>query len=411
MSTSTQPTHHEVLIIGGGAAGTTVAASLLRHEPGLDVAVIEPADIHYYQPALTLVGGGAFSMRNISRSQWSCLPEGARWIQAAAAELRPEANQVVLSDGRIIGYEYLVVCPGIKLDWGRIQGLQDTLGRNGVCSNYDPAIAPYTWKCIDSFKGGKAVFTQPATPIKCAGAPQKIAYLAAHQAHKRGLIVNSDFRFYTGGAALFSVPDFIPYLQEVARRYGIELNYGHNLIAVDGEARIARFETSDGQGGKKTIERPFDLLHVTPPQCAPDFIRNSALANADGWANVDKYSLQQVQFGNIFALGDASSLPTSKTAAAIRKQAPVVVANLLALRSGRALDARYDGYTSCPLVTAYGKVILAEFIYDAVVTPTLPLNPFKESSFYWQVKKHFLPVLYWDYMLKGYEGDILHKQR
>ena len=119
--------------------------------------------------------------------------------------------------------------------------------------------------------------------------------------------------------------------------------------------------------------------------------------------------MQHISYGNVFSLGDASSLPTSKTAAAIRKQSPVAAANILAKLSGGNISASYDGYTSCPVVTGYGKVMLAEFIYGGKVAPTLPLSPFKESRFYWQVKKHFLPPFYFDYMLKGKELDIAHK--
>ncbi|MGO1750126.1 MAG: FAD-dependent oxidoreductase [Marinobacter sp.] len=409
MSESTSFQTHQVVVIGAGAAGTSVAASLLRQRPGLDVAIVEPSDVHYYQPAFTLVGGGAYSLAKTARPQASTLPTGARWVRAAARELQPEHNRVVLEDGREIGYEALVVTPGLKLDWDKITGLRETLGRNGVCSNYDPSLAAYTWQCIRQFRGGKAFFTQPPAPIKCAGAPQKIAYLAADYFRKKQISGQSELRFYAAGGALFSVPDFVPHLEKVARGYNIGLLMNHNLVAVNGDKKEATFRFTDGEGTVQEITESFDLLHVTPPQCAQDFVKNSPLANADGWVDVDQHTLQHVQFANVFSLGDSSSLPTSKTAAAVRKQSPVAVANILAQLAKGQLKASYDGYTSCPIVTGYGKVMLAEFVYGGKVTPTLPLSPFKESAFYWQVKKRALPPFYFDYMLKGREGDIAHK--
>lgn len=402
---------HQIVIIGGGAAGTSVAASLLNKRPSLDVAVIEPSDTHYYQPAFTLVGGGTYDLADTARPQAQTLPRKAARIRQAVSEILPDKKQVRLADETYVQYEYLVVAAGIQLNWSAIAGLKETLGRNGVCSNYDPSLATYTWQCIDGFKEGRALFTQPATPIKCAGAPQKIAYLAADQWRKRGLTAKTSVQFHSGMGALFSVPEFVPHLEQVAENYGIGVNLSNNLIKVDGEQRIATFAVKDGDGNSHEVEQSFDLLHVTPPQGAPDFIRQSPLANEGGWLKVDQHTLQNPDYPEVFSLGDASSLPTSKTAAAVRKQAPVAVKNLLSHIDGQSLTAKYDGYTSCPLVTAYGKVILAEFTYGPVVTPTLPLDPFKESHFYWVVKKHLLPPFYWGYMLKGKEGDIAHKPR
>lgn len=407
----TQPRHHDIVIIGGGAAGTSVAASLLRQHPQLDVAVIEPGDTHYYQPAFTLVGGGTYALEDTARPQAQTLPKSATWIRHAVTELRPEEQRVSLSNGTEVHYRTLVVAPGIELNWAAIDGLPEALGRGGVCSNYDPSFTRYTWQCIDTLKGGRALFTQPATPIKCAGAPQKIAYLAVHQWQKRQHSHQIQAQFFSGMSALFSVPEFVPHLQNVAIDYGIGVNLKHDLIRVDGERHIATFKVTDQEGKSHEIEEPYDLLHVTPPQQAPQFVRDSALANDGGWLNVDAHTLQNPDYPDVFSVGDASSLPTSKTAAAVRKQVPVLVKNLLAHLDRQPLNARYDGYTSCPVVTGYGEVILAEFTYGGTVTSTLPLNPFKPSRFYWVVKKHLLPPFYWGYMLKGKEGDIAHKAR
>ncbi len=400
---------HEVVIIGGGAAGTAVAASLLARSPGLDVAIIDPADVHYYQPGWTLVGGGVFEARVTARAMGSVLPRGVRWIQAAVAAFEPERNAVVLDGCRVVRYRQLVVCPGLKLDWSGIKGLPETLGRNGVTSNYRYDLAPYTWRLVQQLSGaggGRAVFTQPPMPIKCAGAPQKAMYLSADQWRRDGVLGRVDIQFCNAGAVLFGVPDYVPALMEYVGRYGIHLNFGQTLVSVDGAARQATFRRALADGGSELVTREFDMLHVVPPQKAPDFIRASQLADAAGWVEVDPATLRHPRYENVFALGDAGNTSNAKTAAAARKQAPVVAHNVLALRGQAQGEARYDGYGSCPLTVERGKVVLAEFLYGGKVAPSLPrwlLDGTRPTRAAWLLKERILPPLYWDGMLKGRE--------
>lgn len=401
----------EVLIVGGGAAGITVAAELRRHRPGLAVTLIEPAETHAYQPGWTLVGAGVFSLAETLRPEASLIPKGVAWIRGTVTGFHPEANQVALADGRRIAYRQLVVCLGLQLDWDKVEGLRQALGSHGVCSNYAAETVEYTWRCLQDFQGGTALFTQPPMPIKCAGAPQKIMYLAADRWRRNGLPRPAGIEFCLAGEALFGVPFFVPPLQRVAQDYGIALRYRHALKAVDGPRRTALFAVTDGQGRVTEVEKRFDLLHVTPPQSAPDVIRRSPLANAAGWVDVDPATLRHARFANIFSLGDAAGTSNAKTAAAVRLQAPVVVRNLLATLDGRPLDAAYDGYGSCPLTTAYGKVVLAEFGYGGKVTPSFPLDPRQPRRSAWLLKTRFLPFLYWRMMLRGSEFDVKHRER
>lgn len=402
---------YRVLIVGGGCAGITVAATLRRHDKTLDIAIIEPSELHWYQPAFTLVGAGVYSRAATERFEKNLIPKGVTWIKDAATELLPDTNTVRLSDGSLVGYDYLVACPGLKLDWTKVQGLEETLGRNGVCSNYLPKFAEYTWECIQAFKGGKALFTQPPMPIKCAGAPQKIMYLASDHWRRHGLPAPVETEFCLAGDVLFGVPYFVPALQSFVDSYGIKVDYKHNLVAVDGDAKKAVFAVTGSDGSVSEVIKSFDMMHVTPPQCAPDFVRSSPLANAAGWIDVDQATLRHVKYANVFSLGDVASTPNAKTAAAVRTQAPVVVANLLAAMRGEALPRAYDGYGSCPLTVAYGKIILAEFCYGGKVTPTFPLDPRKPRTSMWYLKTKFLPWLYWKHMFSGSEFDIPHKER
>ena len=397
---------HEVVIVGGGTAGIAVASSLLARNPNLDIAIVDPADIHYYQPGWTMVGAGIFDAEFTARTLASVLPEGVHWIKSAVAAFEPERNAIILDGCRVVSYKQLVVCPGLKLDWNAIEGLSETLGRNGVTSNYRFDLAPYTWKLVQQMRGGKAVFTQPPMPIKCAGAPQKAMYLSADHWKRQGVLQDVDIQFCNAGAVLFGVADYVPALMAYVQSYGIHLNYGRTLTSIDGAAKTASFSQVGPDGGKEIITQEFDLIHVVPPQKAPDFVRVSPLADAAGWLDVDPATLRHKAYANVFALGDVSNTANAKTAAAARKQAPVVAHNLLSLRGDVRGEARYDGYGSCPLTVERGKIVLAEFTYGGKVAQSFPkwlIDGTKPSAMAWYLKERILPSLYWDAMLKGRE--------
>ncbi|MGE4221296.1 MAG: FAD-dependent oxidoreductase, partial [Alphaproteobacteria bacterium] len=139
---------HQVLIVGGGSAGITVAASLRKRSPNLDVSIVEPADRHYYQPAFSLVGAGEYDVKDTWRPTPSVIPQGVKLIRAAAQAFRPEDNAIDLSDGTAVGYDWLIVATGLALDWDKVPGLKESLGKNSVCSNYSPVHVPYTWDCV-----------------------------------------------------------------------------------------------------------------------------------------------------------------------------------------------------------------------------------------------------------------------
>ncbi|OBY76976.1 pyridine nucleotide-disulfide oxidoreductase [Paenibacillus sp. KS1] len=392
--------HYTVAIVGAGSAGLSVAARLLRESKVFhgSVVLLDPQTKHYYQPLWTLVGGGVVSKETTERSQQSLIPKGADWIQEAVEEFYPEVNRFVTKAGTVIQYEILVVAAGIQVDWERIKGLKECIGRDGVCSNYDYRYVDSTWKSIRQFRGGNAIFTQPNTPIKCGGAPQKIMYLADDAFRQAGIRNKTNIIFASGNASIFAVPKYAAALNRVIERKDIATKYQLDLISIDSVRKEAVFEhvvTKD----RETLR--YDMIHVVPPMSSPDFIRNSPLAGAAGWAEVDKHTLQHVRFKNVFALGDCSNLPTSKTGAAIRKQAPVAVQNIISLLAGQPLAARYDGYTSCPLVTGYNRLILAEFDYDLTPQETFPFDQSKERYSMYMLKKNLLPKMYWNGMLKG----------
>lgn len=392
---------HQILIVGGGTAGITVAARLLR-KGYTDVAVIEPSSAHYYQPLWTLVGGGQAKASSTERPESSVMPKGATWIKNGASAVEPADNTVTCADGTTYAYDVLVVCPGIQLDWKSTEGLEDALGHDGVSSNYRFDLAPRTWDFIRDMRSGSAVFMMPSGPIKCAGAPQKIAYLAADYWRKQGVLKDIDVHLVVPTPRLFGIPAIADTLDTVAAGYGITVHTNAEVTSVDAASHKVGV-SGVGKSGSDTM-LSYDVLHAVPRQSAPDWIKSSALSTGDagGYVEIDKHTMQHVRYPNVFSLGDAGSSPNSKTGAAIRKQAPVVVENIDALLTGQPLRASYDGYSSCPIVTSSHAMLLAEFDYDLNLEPSFPiLDPTTPHRAYWYLKKYGLPFMYWNLMLKG----------
>jgi len=393
--------HHRIVVAGGGIAGATVSAWLCRKLDDPDVAVIEPSDTNDYQPLWTLVGGGVMPKEKSRRFERDVLPRKSTWVRDAVTQFDPLNNQVVLGDGSRVGYDFLIVAVGIQLNWTAITGMsRELVGRDGICSNYLYDGCEATWRTLQEFQGGTALFTMPPPPIKCAGAPQKIMYLADDHFRRRGIRDKAKIIYAAGTPGIFSVKAYADSLNKVIARRGIETRYKQKLVEIRPSERKAVFQSTEGE--EQTV-LDYDMIHITPPQGPPDVVKSSPLADAGGWVSVDKETLQHQEFPNVFALGDASSLPTSKTGAAIRKQVPVLVHNAMAVMRGDPNSSfkRYNGYTSCPLVTGYGKLILAEFDYDLKPTETFPFDQTKERWSMYQFKRYALPLLYWQGMAKG----------
>lgn len=391
--------HHSIVIVGGGTAGITVAARLRKSRIGRrDIAIIEPSSKHYYQPLWTLVGAGLASRQSTERPEVSVIPRGVTWIQDGVETLQPESNSLVTRDGTTVTYDYLIVAAGLQIEWSKIKGLKDAIGHEGVCSNYSYETVDSTWEAIRNFQGGTAIFTNPSGAVKCGGAPQKIMYLADDRFRQAGVREKSRVIFASALGQLFAVERYKKTLEKVVERRGIELQLKHELIEIRPETKDAIFRNLVTQQ-EETLH--YDLLHVTPPMGPLPFLATSPLVDSTGWVDVDPATLQHRTFANVFSLGDCANLPTSKTGAAIRKQAPVLVRNLLAATEGKPLPAAYDGYTSCPVVTGIGKLVLAEFDYKKQPVETFPIDQSKERWSMWLLKRYVLPFFYWHGMLKG----------
>ncbi|POS75604.1 Sulfide:quinone oxidoreductase/flavo-binding protein [Diaporthe helianthi] len=400
--------HHRVVVVGGGTAGVTVAAQLMRSKQFQkdDIAILDPAKDHHYQPGWTLVGSGLKPLGDMSRPLPSLIPSGVTHYPLKVSTFDPDNNALKTTDGNELSYDYLVVAPGLETNFAGVKGLPEALRDPGskVSSIYSDATVEQVWRNIQGFKSGTAIFTQPAGVIKCAGAPQKIMWMALSQWERDGVRKDILPYFATGGPAMFAVPKYSKALEELRVKRRVEGLFQHNLVSVDAAKKVATFKNLAADG--KEVEKEFGFLHVVPPQKPWDWVAKSPLADSAGWVDVDKTTTKHNKYANVFSIGDASSLPNSKTAAAISSQAPVLVDNLLSAMRGDELKAGYTGYASCPLLTGHNELMLCEFKYGGVPDETFAKVPGIGSQdvprrVFYHIKKDFFPSVYWSSFVKG----------
>lgn len=406
--------HHQTVVIGCGSAGLNVSHQLLRTSrfvPG-DIAAVDPAEYHHYQPGWTLVGGGLKNKEDLRRPLKSLIDPNLKFYNNGVTAFSPNENSVTLTSGEKLTYDHLVVAPGITLNIDAITGLSDALANpdSQVKSIFSYDTCDQVSNDIAKFRGGDAIFTHPAGPIKCAGAPQKIMWLALDKWRKAGLYdprsstsSSTKISFATALPVMFGVPKYSKALDALREERGVEGLFGHDLVSIEGNtATFAR------AGSQDQTTKHFDFLHATPKMGPHAFVRNSPLANEAGFVDVDDATTQHKTFPNVWSLGDASSLPTSKTAAAITAQAPVLVKNITDAMDGKPIQAKYDGYTSCPLLVGEHKVMLAEFKYGREPKETfgrwLRLDQVTPRRAFYHLKKDFFPWVYYNSMVKGKWG-------
>ncbi|KAI8137505.1 hypothetical protein BJV82DRAFT_525223 [Fennellomyces sp. T-0311] len=391
---------YKVVVVGAGPGGLSVSSTLSKMLGKDQVAVIDPADYHYYQPLWTYVGGGLKSFSESKRPMESVVPEKADWIKERVTKLDPDNNQIALGDGKTVGYDYLVVAAGIQINWDQVKGLKETLGKNGVTSNYSPESVQKTYKFIQEFKGGNALFTFPNTPLKCPGAPTKIVFLAEEAFRLQGVRDKTNVIYNTSLGKIFGVDHYGRVLQKLADERGIQVNFQHELIEIKSDDRKAIFRNN---ANKETKTFDYDFMHVAPPQGAPTFIKESKLADAAGFVDVNKETLRSTKYKNVFSLGDCSNIPTSKTAAAITAESGVLKRNLIADLEGKTIEeSKYDGYTSCPLIVGREQLILAEFSgFNGQPLETFPVDQRTVSQAAQYLNMEVIPSIYWNGLLNG----------
>ncbi|CAJ1056452.1 sulfide:quinone oxidoreductase%2C mitochondrial-like [Xyrichtys novacula] len=394
--------HYKMLVLGGGSGGIAMSARMKRMMGAGNVAVVEPSETHYYQPIWTLVGAGAKTVASSGRSTASVIPSGVKWVKSKVQEINPDTNTVRTDDGHEISYEYLIVALGLQLHYEKIKGLPEGFDYPKIGSNYSVATVDKTWKALQDFKEGNAVFTFPNTPVKCAGAPQKIMYLSDAYMRKTGKRAKANIIYNTSLPVIFGVKKYADALWEIVKQRDLQVNLRTNLVEVRPDKQEAVFENLDKPGETTVIE--YEMLHVTPPMGPISVVKDSPLADDAGWLDIDKDNLQHKRYPNVFGIGDCTNLPTSKTGAAVAAQTAILHRTISRVLKNEKPDKKYDGYTSCPLVTSYNTVMLAEFDYNLQPLETFPINQAKERQIMYLMKADVMPHLYWHGLLRGFWG-------
>lgn len=407
----------KIVIVGGGAAGISMAARLKRWLDDPNITLIDPSDRQFYQPGFTLIASGVYKPEDVWKKQEDCMPSGINWVKDAVIAVDPVWNQVTTAKNGKIPYDFLVLAPGIQLNWNKVEGFSyDQLGVGNAHCIYDFQGAQKTWKALQEFtaKGGRGIYTDTYTKHKCGGAPKKICLLTEHYARKHNQRDHIQLDYFTAEKALYDVPYFTPRLIEIYKERNIPIQTNTRVKGIDTAAKqvhFERIETIDGEKKVTPFVEDYDFLHFLPPMSAPDFVKEAGLGfpdgnlAADGWAMVDKETLVHQKYPNIIAVGDVAGTPTSKTSAATRVQVPIAAKNLIALMEGKEPTEKYNGYAACPIVTDYGHVLLCEFDYDKnpqISFPFSMLDMSKEQWAAWLLKVYVLKPLYFYGMLKGY---------
>uniref|UniRef100_A0A8B9LI09 Sulfide:quinone oxidoreductase, mitochondrial n=1 Tax=Astyanax mexicanus TaxID=7994 RepID=A0A8B9LI09_ASTMX len=394
--------HYKIVVLGGGSAGITMGARMKRKVGAENVAIVEPSEMHYYQPIWTLVGAGAKSINSSGRPTSSVMPSGVKWVKSSVTKIDPKKQNVSLDSGKELSYDFLIVALGLTLHYEKIKGLPEAFEHPKIGSNYSLQTVEKTWKALQDFKEGNAIFSFPNTPVKCAGAPQKIMYLSDAYMRKTGKRAKANFVYNTSLPVLFGVKKYADALWEIVKKRDINVNLRHNLIEVRPDKQEAVFENLDNPADTKVYE--YEMLHVTPPMGPPAVLKGSLLEDGAGWLDVNKDTLQHNTYSNVFGIGDCTNVPTSKTAAAVAAQSAVLDRTITKVMKNDKPDKKYDGYTSCPLVTSFNTVILAEFDYTGQPLETFPVDQSKESRIMYHMKADLMPHLYWHGLLKGLWG-------
>ncbi len=437
----------KVVIVGGGLSGMSTAARLKNSAENLEIVVIEPDPLSVsYQPGLTLIGAGLWEADDIMYQRDDKLPSGVTLIKGAVTAFDPDNNKVIVDGEQEVSYDQMIIATGLMLNYAAIEGLDGVItslgkdnaatrakiGKNGVHSIYFKDGAVDTWAGIEELiakakkqKGqGKpklqAVFTHPNTPIKCGGAPKKIMYLTHARLEEAGVRDEVELTFYPNGGKMFGVPEYHDAIVAQYKARGFKWNYAHNLTKIDTEAKIATFnhhwkekgeydedlEEYDMVTKNEPVEVKYDFIHITPPMKAPDVVAQSKVGSGKGWVPVKKETLQHVKYKNVFCLGDVAAVPMGKTGGTVRKQYKILVNNVISALEGDqdAIDnknAKFAGYTVCPLITSIGTVMLAEFNWTKKPTPSLPLDPTQERWIWWLLKVYALKPMTMIGMLSG----------
>ncbi len=414
-----RPASHKkarIVIAGGGTAGIIAAARARRSAPNAQIVLISPNELHLYQSGQLFVAAGLEKEQKYLRKSVDLLPENVTWLKEKVISFDPKHNTLKTEKSGEVFYDILIVALGGEYDYSAIEGLSaDMIGKKEIASVYLNDTIKGTArgakstnavfdKMLHSAKFAKkplrVLFTEPNTPVKGAGTSLSLLFLYNSFLKKIFANKNVHFTFVTADTKLLSLKSFDEVLRkEVNKHKNIDIVYEHDIIAIDSDKKRAYFKNRDE---KKEFE--YDYIHIVPPLKAVKAIRESSLAilkgSQKGWMEVDEKTLRHKIYENVFGIGDIVGLGDKKSGAAAQHQGIILQDNIAAALEGDKLKYSYDGYTASPIVTSYGKVLLAEY-NEKKPLATFILNPYESRRIWWYLQRYFMPWAYFNLLMRG----------
>ncbi len=396
----------QLVILGAGTAGTMMAnklrGSLDKEE--WSITIVDQFKTHYYQPGFLFIPFGIYNKEDVIKPKSDFIPSGVNMIYSAIDRIEGESNKVYLDGGQVLHYDYLIIATGTKTFPGETPGLQDKLWHKEIFDFYTVEGAVALQKFIKGWEGGKLVMAITELPYKCPVAPLEFVFLADAYFTQLGMRDKVDITYVTPMPGAFTKPVATKMLSELLAEKNIKVIPDFYIERVDNETKkLVSYDE---------LEIDFDVLTVVPVNMGDEMIERSGLGDDMNFVPTDKHTLQSQKYENIFVLGDASNIPTSKAGSVAHFAAEILFENLMSAIEGRPLHAKFDGHANCYIETGYGKGALIDFNYDTEPLPgTFPLPGIGPFGLLKNTKiNHYGKVMfrwiYWHILLKGKELPV-----
>ena len=396
----------KLVILGGGTAGTMMVNKLapVMERYDLQITLIDQEETHYYQPGFLFIPFGIYTEEDVIKPKRDYFPSGVEIIMTPAEEIKADESKIKLKDGKLIGYDYLIIATGSRIAPEEIEGMKNGGWRQNIFDFYTPDGAVALTRFLKYWEGGKMVVNIAEMPIKCPVAPLEFVFLADWWFTEQGIRDKVDIEFVTPLPGAFTKPIASKFLGQFLEKKNINLTSEFSIGSVDSaNNKIISWD-------EKSVD--YDLLVTIPTNMGAPIIEDSGLGDDLNFIPTDKGTLQSKNYENIFVLGDATDLPSSKAGSVAHFQADVLYNNFLRTLDNRSLEEKFDGHANCFIESGFGKGILIDFNYDIEPLPgkfPLPgVGPFsllEETRMNHWGKMTFRWV-YWNLLLRGAELPI-----
>ena len=396
----------KLVILGAGTAGTMMLNKLsnVLDKNQWHVTIVDQYETHYYQPGFLFIPFGIYSRKDVLKPKRDFFPPNTDVVMSEIDRVDPANNRVLLKNHQVLTYDYLIVATGAKIAPEQTEGLKDGLWHKKIFDFYTIEGAVALADFFKHWEGGKLVLNVTEMPIKCPVAPLEFVFLADWYFTEKGMRDKVDLHFVTPLPGAFTKPRASSILGDFLDKKNIKLTSEFAIGRVDNEEqKIVSWDEN---------EIPFDVLVTIPTNMGDDAIARSGLGDELNFIPTQKETLMAEGFDNIFVIGDATNLPSSKAGSVAHFQADILFENFLEVVEGRKPTAKFDGHANCFIESGFGKGILIDFNYDTEPLPgKFPLPGVGPFSLLEETKmNHYGKVMfrwmYWNFLLKGLELPI-----